>query len=66
MNRNKYKSTKKVVVSILEHTTQNSLHMLMRILKNVLSCFLCLSWLKIFSMSSVSSVFSVVKNGGAE
>lgn len=61
MNRNKYKSTKKVVVSILEHTTQNSLHMLktglLEILKN------SLSWLKNLS---VSSVCSVVKNGGAK
>jgi len=62
MNTNKYKSTKKVVVSILEHTTRNSLHMLMRILKNALSCFSCLSWLQ--NILSVSSVSSVVKNGG--
>ncbi len=51
MNRNKYKSTKKVVVSILEHTTQNGLYMLktelLKILKNALSCIPCLSWLKI-------------------
>jgi len=61
----------KVVSSILEHTTQNRLHMLMRILKNALSCFLCLSWLKnILSVSSAClfgrQVYSVVKNGGAK
>lgn len=41
----------KVVVSTLEHTTQNSLQMLktepLRILKNALWCISCLSWLKI-------------------
>lgn len=69
----------KVVSSILEHTTQNSLQMLktepLRILKNALSCFSCLSWLKNISVHwcpfvvpnslSVSSVCSVVQTGGA-
>ena len=74
MNTNKQESTKKVVVSILEHTTQKSLHMLNTELikksENAFSYFSCLSWLqnirghRCLSVVPNLSVFSVVKNGG--
>ncbi len=66
MNTNKHELRNKVVVSILEYTTQKSLHMLntelLKISENALSCVSCLSWLK--NIPSVFSVYSVVKNGG--
>lgn len=84
MNTNKHESVKnifsiskvqKVVVSILEHTTQQ--RALGRrtknksVLKDNLSCMSCLSWLKNIcvnpcpSVVPIISVYSVVKNGGA-
>lgn len=48
-----------VVGSILEHTTQCR----SQLLKKTLLCISCFSWLK---NPSVSSVYSVVKTGGAE
>ena len=79
MNTNKHDSIEKVVGSILEHTTQDRLTTLTAQLRttmnNQLSCFSCLSWLKnigvhwcLFVLSnpfSVTSVYSVVKTGGA-
>lgn len=67
MNTNKHEFTEKVVVSILEHTTQKRAiegkTKNQSMLKGNLSFISCLSWLK---NPSVSSVYSVVKNGGAE
>jgi len=79
MNTNKHESIEKVVVSVLEHTTQNRAKMLktkLRIIsKNALSCISRLSRVKnirvhpylsvVPNSFSVSSVYSVVKNGGA-
>ncbi|WP_321495213.1 hypothetical protein [uncultured Desulfobacter sp.] len=78
MNTNKHEYTKKVVVSILEHTTQNSLHRLktepLNILNYPLSDILRISRLKNISVHlclsvvpnlfPVSSVYSVVKIEG--
>lgn len=61
MNRNKYKSTKKVVVSILEHTTQMLKTEPLEVLKNALSSISPLSWL---TNTCVHWCPSVVENGG--
>ena len=71
MNNNKYKSTKKVVVSILEHTTQMLKTEPLEILKNALSCILHLSRLKNIRVHLCPSVLtnslsasSVINYGG--
>jgi ribosomal protein S7 len=70
MNTNKHESMEKVVVSILEHTTQMLKTEPLEILKNALSCLSRLKNIRENSFSSVvptlsvSSVCSVVKNGG--
>ena len=65
MNTNKHESIEKVVVSILEHTTQIRLTTLIAqlraIMNNQLSCILCFSW---FKNICVHPCPSVVKNGG--
>ena len=79
MVTNKHKSTKKVVVSILEHTTQQCAIERktdnQRKLKDNFSYISCLSWFEnirvpwcSFVVPNLSAFFvhSVVKNGGAK